>query len=108
MRTMAFIIAAAISLSSLCFAEESMKIDWDAIPEDTKLALYECQQELNQNHYQQAIEILDKFQKKIPRETIFSLNSISEPPMPSAAMCRRVLNVWKRPCQWKHGMSRCG
>lgn len=71
MRTIAFIIAAAISLSSLCFAEEGMKIDWDAIPEDTKLALYECQQELNQNHYQQAIEILDKFQKRNPKGNHF-------------------------------------
>jgi tetratricopeptide (TPR) repeat protein len=55
----------------LCSAKESVTIDWDKVPEDTRLALYECQQELNQNHYAIAIEILEKFQKKRPRDNHF-------------------------------------
>jgi tetratricopeptide (TPR) repeat protein len=71
MRIITLITAASLSLAVLCYAEESMKIDWDKMPEGIKLALYECQQELNQNRHTEAAEILEKFLKKNPRDNHF-------------------------------------
>ncbi len=66
-----FILFCILLWPALCSAGESLIIDWDKIPENTKLALYECQQELNQNNFGKAIEILETFLKKRPRDNHF-------------------------------------
>lgn len=40
------------------------QIQWNKIPERTKVALFKAQQEMNQNQYEKAIEILLKFQER--------------------------------------------
>lgn len=47
-------------------ADESGDIQWNTVPEKTKIALYEAQQAMAKNDFAGAIELLLKFQKKRP------------------------------------------
>jgi tetratricopeptide (TPR) repeat protein len=42
----------------------STQIDWDTVPERTKTALYKAQQEMNENDYPRAIDILMRVEKR--------------------------------------------
>lgn len=49
-----------------CIAQET-PINWNDIPRETRVALYEAQQLINQNQFEQAISELIRFQKRRSR-----------------------------------------
>ena len=51
-------------LGSLSWSRASEKIDWETVPERSKVALFKSQQEMNENKYQKAIDILLKVEKR--------------------------------------------
>ncbi len=58
-----FLLCLVISLSA-SYAQEAGQIDWKSIPEQTRSILFKAQQEMNKNRFEQAIAILEKFQKR--------------------------------------------
>ena len=63
-RRILFLLITTVILAGSSFSYASEQIQWDKIPERTKSVLFKAQQEMNQNQYEKAIEILLKFQKR--------------------------------------------
>jgi len=59
-----FFLITILIIAGSSFSHALEQIQWDKIPERTKVLLFKAQQEMNQNQYEKAIEILLKFQKR--------------------------------------------
>ncbi len=83
-------------------AADDGEIKWDTVPDETKTALYEAQQDMNGGKMDKALSDLLKFQQKRPNTTIFWSSSISARSMACRSSRIRQLRIWKKPWRWKN------
>jgi len=62
--TLVFFMSIVLAIGVFSSSNATEQIDWDTVPERTKLALFKAQQEMNETRHQKAIDSLLKFQKK--------------------------------------------